>query len=265
MNGASSSPLRAMPVRPARTAELVADELRTRILRGELRDGERLPKEDELRELFRVSKASMREALLILETEGLISVRRGNGGGSVVRLPTPENAAWMLGLVLNAQTVTIDDVGAALRFLEPQCAVLCATRDDRHEAVVPVLRAIHEEMRDSLDDVVAAVETSRRFHEAIVDHCGNGALRLVTGALERVWSAHERSWAERSAQDGCFPDVAERKDALEHHGEVLELIQRGDPRAGDALRDHLEHSQRYPSPADDSRLVDLSALRARSF
>ncbi|HEX7097536.1 MAG TPA: FCD domain-containing protein [Acidimicrobiales bacterium] len=254
---------RGLPIRPARTAELVADELRTRILRGDLRDGERLPKEDELRELFRVSKASMREALLILETEGLITVRRGTGGGSVVRLPTPENAAWTLGVVLNAQAGTVDEVGEALRMLEPQCAVLCAARPDRHEAVVPVLRDLHEQMRDSLDDGVTAVEMSRRFHEAIVEHCGNRALTLVTGALERLWSAHERAWAERTMTEGQFPDIEERRDALRHHAEVLALIEAGDPRAGEVLRQHLEQSQRYPHPLDESRRVDLSALRPR--
>jgi GntR family transcriptional regulator, transcriptional repressor for pyruvate dehydrogenase complex len=250
-------------VRPARTAELVAGELRGRILRGQLRNGERLPKEDELREMFGVSKASMREALLILETEGLITVRRGSGGGAVVRLPTPENAAWTLGVVLNAQNVNIDEVGEALRMLEPQCAVLCAKRPDRHERVVPVLRALQQQMEAGLDDGVTAVVVSRHFHEAIVENCGNRALTLVTGALERLWSAHERAWAERTTREGCFPDISKRRDSLDDHADVLALIEAGDERAGDALRRHLEHSQRYPSPVDDSKPVDLTSLRPR--
>lgn len=249
-------------IRPARTAELVASDLRARILHGELSDGERLPKEDELREAFGVSKASMREALLILETEGLITVRRGSGGGAVVRLPTPENAAWTLGVVLNAQSVPIKEVGDALRVLEPQCAVLCALRPDRHEQVMPVLHELEAEMRSVLHDGLSSVEASRRFHEAIVENCGNRALTLVTGALERLWSAHEVAWAERTTRAGCFPDIDSRQDALDDHAQILALIEAGDVRAGEALREHLEHSQMYPTPVDETRLVDLPSLRS---
>ena len=65
--------------RPARMAELVADSLRRQIFDGIHDAG--LPKEEELRERFGVAKSSMREALMILGTEGLITVRRGNVGG----------------------------------------------------------------------------------------------------------------------------------------------------------------------------------------
>ena len=65
-------------------AERLADELRERILDGRLIDGSVLPKQDEIVEQFGVSKPSAREAFCILETEGLITVRRGSIGGSVV-------------------------------------------------------------------------------------------------------------------------------------------------------------------------------------
>ena len=68
-----------------RLAEQVADELRRRILGGELADGSVLPKEDELLLEFPVSKPSLREAMRILEAEGLLRVRRGKLGGAVVR------------------------------------------------------------------------------------------------------------------------------------------------------------------------------------
>jgi DNA-binding FadR family transcriptional regulator len=64
-----------------RTAEIVADELRRQIIDGELSDGDLLPRQDILVEQFNVSLVSLREALRILETEGLVSVRRGNRGG----------------------------------------------------------------------------------------------------------------------------------------------------------------------------------------
>ena len=61
-----------------------------------------------------MSRPSFREALRILESEGLVSVRRGNVGGAQVHAPTPENAARTLGLVLQARNVALDDLAAAL-------------------------------------------------------------------------------------------------------------------------------------------------------
>src|SRR5690606_4639299 len=160
-------------VRPQRVAELVATRLRDRILRGELADGDLLPKEDELREEFPVSKPSMREALRILETEGLVTVRRGNQGGAIVHRPTAANAAYTLAIVLSGQRVTIADVAASLREVEPACAALCAKREDRAEAVVPRLRQLQDEALAAVDDLVAATTLSRRFHETVVELCGN--------------------------------------------------------------------------------------------
>jgi len=70
-----------------RIAEIVADELRRQIIDGELADGDLLPRQELLVEQFNVSLVSLREALRILETEGLVSVRRGNRGGAVVHAP----------------------------------------------------------------------------------------------------------------------------------------------------------------------------------
>jgi GntR family transcriptional repressor for pyruvate dehydrogenase complex len=101
-----------MQLRQPRLAEMVADVLRRRILAGQLADGSMLPKQEELIDEFGVSKPSMREALRILETEGLITVQRGNVGGAIVHAPQASNAAYMLGLVLQSRSVSLYDVGA---------------------------------------------------------------------------------------------------------------------------------------------------------
>ena len=77
-----------------RTAEIIADELRRQIIEGELADGDLLPRQEVLVEQFNVSLVSLREALRILETEGLLSVRRGNRGGAVVHAPAKASAAF---------------------------------------------------------------------------------------------------------------------------------------------------------------------------
>lgn len=98
----------------------MADELRERIINGELADGSSLPKQDDLLEEFAVSTPSAREAFRILETEGLLTVQRGNVGGAVVHLPNSEEVAYTLSLVLQSRSVTLEDVGLALQQIE-QC------------------------------------------------------------------------------------------------------------------------------------------------
>src|ERR1700694_2499717 len=124
-------------LRQPRLAELVAESLRLRITSGVLQEGDLLPKLEELLEEFQVSKPSLREALRILETEGLITVRRGNVGGAVVHAPGNRDAGYMIGLVLESRNVTMSDLAGAIRRVEPICAALCALRPDRNTAVVP--------------------------------------------------------------------------------------------------------------------------------
>src|SRR3954454_21494458 len=76
-------------LRQVRLADIVAATLRSRILSGELPDGSLVPKQEDLGEEYLVSPAAIREALRILETEGLVSVMRGSIGGSVVHTPRP--------------------------------------------------------------------------------------------------------------------------------------------------------------------------------
>jgi GntR family transcriptional repressor for pyruvate dehydrogenase complex len=249
-------------VRPQRVAELVAGRLRDRILRGELDDGDLLPKEDELREEFPVSKPSMREALRILETEGLVTVRRGNQGGAVVHRPTATNAAYTMAIVLSGQRVTIADVAASLREVEPACAALCATRDDRHDVVLPTLRQLHEDALAAVDDLVAVTNRSRRFHETVVELCGNRTLILVVGALEAMWSAHETAWAASTEDPQSIP-LESRREALGVHGQIIDLIAAGDA-AGvrELVAGHLADVQSYPRPATADAVIDASTLRS---
>src|ERR1700761_8933558 len=94
-------------LRSPKVAEVVAARLRRRILTGELEDGELLPKEEELREQYPVSKPSFREAQRILEAEGLITIRRGNVGGAVVHRPSANNVAYTMAMVLASRGANI--------------------------------------------------------------------------------------------------------------------------------------------------------------
>jgi DNA-binding GntR family transcriptional regulator len=109
-------------LRLPRVAEVVAEGLRARIMSGALADGAMLPKQSDLLAEFGVTLPAIREAFSILETEGLITVRRGNVGGAVVHRPQPSKAAYMLGLVMQANAVRLEHVMDAIRYLESRLA-----------------------------------------------------------------------------------------------------------------------------------------------
>src|SRR5258708_1485513 len=79
----NSSPFQ--PVVPQRTFEAIVRQLKDAITGGLLQPGDRLPPERELAERFQVSRASVREALRVLETLGIVGMRRGADNGTVLR------------------------------------------------------------------------------------------------------------------------------------------------------------------------------------
>ncbi len=93
-----------------RAADVVADRIREQIVSGELADGERLPPLDLLLEEFGISGPSMREALRMLESEGLITVQRGSVGGAIVHRPSYKAAAYTMALVLRSRDTEVADV-----------------------------------------------------------------------------------------------------------------------------------------------------------
>jgi GntR family transcriptional regulator, transcriptional repressor for pyruvate dehydrogenase complex len=245
-----------------RLAEMVADVLRDRIVTGRLKDGDELPRQEDLLAEFNVSRPSLREALRILEAEGLITVRRGNLGGAVVHSPQVGNAAYSVGLVLQSRGVPMTDLRDAIKSIEPVCAGLCAARDDRHEEVLPSLRQVHERVVAAVDDDVEFTISSRRFHEQLVAVCGNQTLILVVGALESLWSSREEAWARDASQTGSFPDSKRRQSGVRAHERILKSIEDGDvDRVQRQARVHLESSLLYAVAADVEKAVEASSPR----
>jgi GntR family transcriptional repressor for pyruvate dehydrogenase complex len=217
---------------------LVADDLRQRIVDGDLQDGDRLPRQEDLLGEFGISKPSLREALRILETEGLISVRRGKVGGAVVHTPTTDNAAYALGMVLRSDKVGDADVAIALDTIEPQCVGMCAARPDRLTVVVPGLWEAHAEAVEAIDDPRELAARSNIFHDRIVFGCGNQTLILLVGALRAVHSDFIDAWLE-----GHTPTLEVRRQALDEHARLIALVESGDTEAAtEAARRHLQWS-----------------------
>lgn len=247
-------------MRQPRLAELVAARLRDEILDGRLREGDSLPRQEDLLLDFNVSLPAVREALRILENEGLVSVRRGNVGGAIVHLPTADRVAYMVGLVLQSQKTHLHDVGNALRMLEPLCAALCAERVDRHDELVPMLRTIVDAQSALVgNDIAAYNREARRFHSEIVAECANETMILVIGALETIWSVHEQRIYEHD--ETAKPSLASWRASQREHERILGAIDSGDSSAAaQLLRKHLEASQPFSIEADQDRRLSASLL-----
>jgi GntR family transcriptional repressor for pyruvate dehydrogenase complex len=246
--------------RQPRVAEIVAARLRGDILSGRLKEGDVLPSQENLFSEFGVSPPAVREAIHLLETDGLISVRRGNVGGAVVHQPTAERTAQMISMVLQARAATPVDVSPALMHLEPICAEMCAAREDRVTEVVPYLQHEIDTQTEQFDDVSQYVPNARRFHETLVSRCGNEPMILLIGSLELIWSAHESSvWSD----DGEPAPMAgkTRRAALRDHRRLLDAIRDGNAaRAVRLAQDHLAAARRKTLAVGTDKTIEAKRM-----
>lgn len=259
------TPLRRQ-LRQPRLSEIVAEELRQRILSHQMADGSMLPRQEELLAEFGVSVPSLREAMRILETEGFITIRRGSLGGAVVHQPKPADAAYTFSLVLESQHVSLGDLMSAMHWLEPVCAASAASRIDRQQEVVPHLQGAIDDSLQVIDDPVAFADSARAFHDAVVRTCGNATVKLMVGALESLWTAqmHEQ---RQVADAAVLPERALREASVEAHRRLAAAIEHGDASTAEALaRDHFSDGplqQAYALSEFTDSTVRSALLRER--
>ncbi|MCL9760610.1 FadR/GntR family transcriptional regulator [Frankia sp. AiPa1] len=217
-----SSPV-GRQVRVPKTAELVAGQLRRRIIRGELAEGDALPPEPTLMAQFGVSRPTLREAFRVLEAEALISVRRGAHGGARVHTPSPAVAARYAGLVLEHRGATLGDIHQASALLEPPCAARLAER--RNPADAAELRRCLAQGDAAGDDVGALAAAQTTFHLTMVQLTGNRSLALVTDMLHHLVDA-AGAQQTRSLVLGSDADATRAT-----HARLIDLIEAGDATA----------------------------------
>jgi len=182
-------------VRAPKTAELIATDLRRQIVKGQLTPGETLPPEVQLMGQYGVSRPTLREAFRILETETLISVRRGSRGGAQVMTPDSSVAARYVGLLLQLRATTLVDVYEARTLVEPYCARLLAKRRTTQD-----LTDLQTCISDLSDLVEAGVEAwpdptrwsdlTYQFHVLIFERCGNQTLAVQCEVLADIVATH---------------------------------------------------------------------------
>ena len=248
-----------------RMAEQVASALRERILEGGIGDGSMLPKQDEIVAEFGVSFPSVREALRILETEGFITVRRGNRGGAIVHAPDIGTAGYALGLTLQSMQVRVPDLGAALAALEPLCAAHCAQRSDRRRVVLPRLKELLAASAACIEDGAAFTRASREFHDTVVGFDPNSTLRVVVKSLTSLWSVQEEAWADAQLSRGAYPSESDRAAAQHAHERLVDSIAQGDAdEAARIAQEHLTASQRWVCRTLKDRVIDAASDRSRT-
>lgn len=208
---------------PREKPQQVADELRQVIVRGELAEGESLGHEPDLIDRFGVSRPSLREALRILEAEGLISVKRGAAGGVVVRRPDQRMTARSVALVLQSRHVPLADVFQARKMIEPIAARCVAASSTRGQAAAELRRLMAEEL-EAIDDPVAFGEATSRFHCRLVDLAGNQTLGVVGEMLNEIVT---RAVSVDELAEAGDAAVA-RARGLRAHARLAALIEKGD-------------------------------------
>jgi GntR family transcriptional regulator, transcriptional repressor for pyruvate dehydrogenase complex len=168
-----------------KAAHAIAAEFRARIASGELGDGDPLPVENELVDRLGVSKGVVREALRVLEHEGLIEVRRGLGGGPRVRHPSIGHAANAMGVYLQIGNVAVMDVWAARdRIIGSAVERLAEARSS-----VPELGAATDVLTKRVGDLDAYNAALLDVNESAVREAGNATELMVVGALRHVVAA----------------------------------------------------------------------------
>jgi len=227
----------AEAVRVPKTAELVAKQIRNAIIRGELTDGDTLPAESHLIAEFEVSRPTIREAVRILESEGLVTVARGARGGARISSPNFEMIQRAVGITLQAQRVTIGDVYEIHTIFEPPAARLVAERNS--EKAVPLLRDIIEKELSLTRDRFAITPVLAEFHRVLIEMAGNKTLVVINQALRGLANAHMELAQRRSPID---PEYSERqlRFGLKSHSRLVDLIEAKDGVGAEAhWRNHM--------------------------
>ena len=229
-------------VRVPKMAELVAAQLRRKIVRGELADGDPLPAEATLMREFAVSRPTLREAFRVLESEALISIRRGARGGARIRVPEGEVAARYAGLVLEYRATTLQDVYDARTLIEAPCAGLLAARAT--EADLDRLRAEVVKAEQLMDTPSAFIRAHMEFHALVVELAGNETMRVLNGMVRHI--IDQANWSHVDLDAGSPENVEANRHGFKAHVKLVELVCARQAEAAEELwRLHLQEAEKY--------------------
>lgn len=219
------------PIERRKTYELVADRLIERIRAQALRPGDAIPPERELVQSYGVGRSSVREALRMLESRGLIE-GRGNGAFAVAELSNPLNAS--LDLLLSADAADYAELFEVRRIVEGAAASLAASRRTRKH--LTAMAASVDAMEAGLGSEQQFIEHDLRFHLVVAEATRN---RVVVHLMEAIRALLQRSLSSSYH----IPGSPER--AVEMHRLILEAISERRPEdARQRMQEHVARVER---------------------
>lgn len=213
----------SLKVRIPKAAELVANHLRHQIVSAELVEGDTLPLEAEMMARYEVSRPTLREAIRILESEGLVSSSRGSRGAQV-HLPKLEMVSRHLGALMQARGIKLHDVYRARVLIEPSAARVVAERKDA--ADIAKLRARMAAERESLDDDSRFSLASNEFRRTLVEIAGVQTLGLIVDMLNEMLERHLLALYLTATTHAVR--TASRRKSIKAQEKLIDLLERGD-------------------------------------
>ena len=232
--GAGAAPRAGAAARP-RAAVAAAKALLTYIDAHGLVAGDSLPVEREMLESMGVARSTLREALRLLETQGIIAIRAGRGGGPTVGVVGPDDHVSSTTMLLQSMKVRVASVLESRVAIEPEIAATAALARD--QAQLDELAAAVATMETALTDPVAYRRGYDRFHQILGEATGNPVLLMTAATFRRIWETmHPEIVADRESASAT----------ARAHRNLYEAVLAQDPDAArSASRRHLTGYQAW--------------------
>jgi GntR family transcriptional repressor for pyruvate dehydrogenase complex len=246
------------PNRPSvrRVFDDVLQKIRVDIARGAIRPGQRLPPERRLAAEHRVSRASIREVVRVLELAGLVTVKRGRDGGAMTTEDCRQIAQGAFTSLVPLDRYRFLQLLEFRKIVEPKAAALAAVRatEQHHQA----LRRSLVMMSRAASTPETHVESNRLFHETIAQAAGNLYLQSL---LPQVLGGHIPPAVRRGAPAGWSVSRF-------FHVKIADAIVRRDATDAEVWMEahlaHLEHDLRMGLAfAGNGRVAGNNRARAR--
>jgi GntR family transcriptional regulator, transcriptional repressor for pyruvate dehydrogenase complex len=233
----------------ARASSAIAEQIRTAIVTGRLKQGQRLSPERELAEQFGVSRVTVRDALRSLEAMGLVEVKVGARGGAFVTAPNGSKVAQTMSDMMMLSATTAEDIVEARLMVELGTVTLACARATEEDLVG--LRTLCERGRDALAAGTYTRELSWDFHSLLAAAAHNGAVDGLTQSFRSSLSMHPMRVREGTRAHELTVD---------EHLRIVEALEHRDGAA--ARREMADHLLRGTNLADRSAPL-LDWWRAR--
>lgn len=221
------------PVSMGRISEVIVEQVRQLMRQGQLKPGDRLPAERELCEHFGVSRVTVREALRMLESSGLVEIRVGARGGAFVTTPTSDRVGDGLADLLSLSVISASDVTEVRLILELGIVPLVCERATDED--LASLDEICERSKAALLAGDYSMDLSAEFHARVAQATGNPAIAVL---VESFRGPILMSLEEAKA---TAPEMGEV--GTQEHVRFVDAVRRRDPEAAASImREHLERT-----------------------